>query len=260
MNSLLPFPPTEAERRRKGIFFLPNLFTLTSLFLGFYSLLMSIEGEFERAALAILGGAIFDMLDGMVARATRTQSQFGQELDSLVDAVTFGVAPGILILLWALMPFEKLGISAGFFYIASTLLRLARFNVQAGSEERLAFQGLPSPGGGGVIATTVLMYYYLGGEGHPSRHWLLLALCYGIAFLMISRIPYPSSKAFRINQVFSFSFLIGLVLMASILIYSPIPTLFFFSLLYALSGPLLWLRRAVRRTAHGVKSYVRRSA
>jgi CDP-diacylglycerol--serine O-phosphatidyltransferase len=221
----IPLPPREL-RLRRGIYLLPNLFTLSSLFLGFYSLLNSLIGEYERAAWAVLGGALFDAFDGAVARLTRTQSHFGQELDSLADAVTFGVAPGILMYSWALEPFGKLGISAGFFYVACTVLRLARFNLQAGTVERKTFQGLPSPGGAGAIATLVLFYYYLGGQGHPSRFYLFLFLCFGIALLMISNFSYPSTKRLHFARTRPFFALVGISLGIALLVAEPVFVLF----------------------------------
>jgi CDP-diacylglycerol--serine O-phosphatidyltransferase len=215
-----------------------------SLFLGFYSLLNSFIGEYERAAWAILGGALFDAFDGAVARLTRTQSHFGQELDSLADAVTFGVAPGILMYSWALEPFGKVGVSAGFFYVASTVLRLARFNIQAGTVERTNFQGLPSPAGAGAIATLVLFYYALGGQGHPSRYYLFLFLCFGIALLMISNLPYPSTKRLHIARTRPFFTLVGVSLLIALLIAEPVLVLFAGFYGYLFYGTLSYLFRS----------------
>lgn len=243
---LLPLPPREL-RFRRGIYLLPNLFTLSSLFLGFYSLLSTFLGEYDRAAWAILGGAVFDAFDGAVARLTRTQSHFGQELDSLVDAVTFGVAPAFLMYTWALEPYGKLGFAGGFFYVTCTLLRLARFNLQAGTVERTSFQGLPSPAAAGMITTLVLFYYYLGGEGHPSKYLLFLILCYGTALLMISNFSYPSTKLLRLERIRPFFALVFLSFLITLLITEPVLFLFLGFYVYAAIGIITWGIRYVRQ-------------
>lgn len=248
MAALFPIPlPPRDQRFRKGIYVLPNLFTLSSLFLGFYSLLSTFVGEYERAAWAILGGALFDAFDGAVARLTRTQSHFGQELDSLVDGVTFGVAPGVLMYSWALEPFGKLGFAGGFFYVVCTLLRLARFNLQAGTVERTSFQGLPSPAAAGLITTLVLFYHYLGGEGHPSRYLLLLILCYLAAGLMISNIPYPSTKLLKLERIRPFFALVAVSFLITLLISAPVPLLFLGFYGYAGFGIVAFLASRFRR-------------
>lgn len=232
---------------RRGVYLLPNSITIASLFFGFASITLGIRGDFEVAAWAIMISSMLDSLDGAVARATRTQSLFGQELDSLADAVAFGVAPGVLMYLWALEPFGKWGFAAGFLYVACTVLRLARFNVQSGTVEKTKFQGLPSPGAAGMIATTILLYYHMGGEGGPSRHVILLVEAYALALMMVSNIEFPSSKSLHLESVKSFRALFLVVLAGSVLIASPARGLFVFFLLYVLSGPLLELRGLLGR-------------
>ena len=123
---------------------LPCMFTIASLFCGFYSIVAAIKGDFTVAAYAILIAAIFDGLDGRIARLTGTTSTFGMELDSLCDLVSFGVAPGLLAYLWALQPFRRYGWLAGILYVSTTALRLARFNCQhTGTSKH--FVGLPCP-------------------------------------------------------------------------------------------------------------------
>lgn len=245
-------PPPEAPDRRglrRGVYILPNLITTTSLFFGFTSVVMAVRGEFDRAAWFILASAVADAFDGAVARATRTQSMFGQELDSLSDAIAFGLAPGLLMFLWALEPFGKWGFAAGFLYVACTVLRLARFNVQAATVEKTRFQGLPSPGAAGMIAVTILLYYDMGGEGSPSRHVILLLEAYALALLMVSNIGYPSSKSLRLESVKSFRTLFFVILCLTVLVAAPERALFSLLLLYVLSGPLHELRRLGRRRA-----------
>jgi CDP-diacylglycerol--serine O-phosphatidyltransferase len=123
------------------------------MFAGFYSIVASFNSDYERAAWAILVASIFDVLDGWVARMTHTATRFGIEIDSLSDAISFGVAPGVLVYSWSLQSFGKIGWLAAFFLVACAALRLARFNVQMGSEEKKHFTGLPSPAAALMIAT-----------------------------------------------------------------------------------------------------------
>lgn len=239
--------PHERRGLRRGIYLLPNMLTVASLLCGVTSIVRAINGEYDAAAWLICLSAVFDALDGTVARVTRTQSLFGQELDSLSDVVAFGVAPGLLMFLWALQPFGTWGFGAGFLYIACTALRLARFNVQSGTVERSFFQGIPSPGAAIMIAATVLLYYDIGGEGSPSRHLILLAECYLLALLMVSNIPYLSSKALHLDSVKAFRTLIAAVFVLMFLAAEPVLCIFVFSLLYVISGPVLQLRRLVGR-------------
>ena len=239
---------------KKGVYLLPNLLTSLSLFCGFYSLISSINGEYYRGAVAILLASFFDILDGMVARATRTTSRFGQEYDSLSDLVAFGVAPGILAYLWALKPFGKWGWLASFLFVACAALRLARFNLQIDTEEKKEFKGLPSPVAAGMIATTTIIYYYLQWEGNPSRHLTFLLLTYTLALLMVSTVPYSNIKnelGLIKRRPFSVLFLsvIGLVLVVAE------PEILFFTTLtvYIASGPIegliLYRRKKKERLA-----------
>ena len=147
--------------RRKSIFILPNLLTTCSLFAGFYAIISSVQGKFLYAAIAILVSAFFDFLDWEVARLTHSTSQFGLEYDSLSDLVAFGVAPGLLVYLWALQPFGRLGWVAAFLFVACGALRLARFNVNVSGKDEGYFQGLPIPAAACMIAATVFLFHYL---------------------------------------------------------------------------------------------------
>src|SRR5213082_3730883 len=122
-----PRPPIGPIRRR-GIYLLPNLFTTSALFSGFYAIVQGMNHEFEKASVAIFIAMVLDSLDGRVARLTRTQSAFGAEYDSLTDMVSFGAAPALIMYEWALKGMGKLGWIAAFVYVAGAALRLARFN------------------------------------------------------------------------------------------------------------------------------------
>src|ERR1700679_3381236 len=123
--------PGQPDQRGMHIYILPNLFTTGNMFFGFFSMIQSLQGNFTVAAYCIVAAAVFDLLDGRVARMTQATSKFGMEYDSLSDLVSFGVAPAILLYLWALKPFERIGWLASFMFMACGALRLARFNVQA---------------------------------------------------------------------------------------------------------------------------------
>ena len=143
-------------KQRRGIYILPNLFTTGSLFCGFFSIIAAFNGDFSKAAVAIVVSGAFDWLDGRIARMSNTMSRFGEEYDSLADLISFGVAPGVLIYTWALIPFGRVGWLAAFLYVACAALRLARFNVDSGRVGLKYFEGMPTPGAGGMIAATVL--------------------------------------------------------------------------------------------------------
>ncbi|HXW84282.1 MAG TPA: CDP-diacylglycerol--serine O-phosphatidyltransferase, partial [Candidatus Binataceae bacterium] len=149
-----------AEPLRRGVFVVPAAITSLSLLSGFYSIVSSIEGHFELASLMIAISFICDGLDGRVARASRTSSQFGIEYDSLSDVVAFGVAPAVLVYSWALRPAGALGIVASGLYVVCAALRLARFNVQTATVDKRRFVGLPVPGAAIMIAGLALAYSY----------------------------------------------------------------------------------------------------
>jgi CDP-diacylglycerol--serine O-phosphatidyltransferase len=139
---------------------LPCMFTLASLFCGFYAIVSAINSEFKTAAIAILIASVFDALDGRVARMTHSTSQFGAELDSLCDMVSFGVSPAVLAFLWALHPYGRYGWLAAFLYVAMTSLRLARFNAQDAASESKNFVGLPCPAAAAMISASVLFCHH----------------------------------------------------------------------------------------------------
>src|ERR1700681_618236 len=130
---------------RRGIYWLPNMFTIMALFAGFYAIVQAMAGRYEQAAIAIFVAMVLDGLDGRIARLTRTQSAFGAELDSLSDMVSFGVAPALVVYHWALNGLGRWGWLAAFIYCVGAALRLARFNTQLDVADKRYFTGLPSP-------------------------------------------------------------------------------------------------------------------
>ncbi len=233
---------------RRSIYLLPNLLTSASLFSGFYAIIAAIKGNYQAAAVAILISFVLDGLDGRVARWTRTTSRFGMEYDSLSDLVAFGVAPGILAFMWGLQDYGRLGWLAAFLYVATTALRLARFNTLSQSSNGSArdyFLGLPCPSAAAVLATSVLLCQYVGIFG-PVRHVAVLIMVYGLSFLMVSNVRYHSFKEVRWLQQHPFSGMVVLILAIMVVAMEPKVTLFVLIGTYVISGPVLMSIRALR--------------
>jgi CDP-diacylglycerol--serine O-phosphatidyltransferase len=221
------------------------MFTIASLFCGFYSIVAVIKGDFVIAANSILIAAIFDGLDGRVARLTGTTSTFGKELDSLCDLVSFGVAPGILAFMWALEPFGRYGWLAAFLYVATTALRLARFNCQhTGAPSH--FIGLPCPSAAAMISSSVLFSHYLGIEG-TVNHISLLFLVYILSYLMVSTHLYYSFKQSSAKKSRTFQRLVGILLLFIIVAAEHEVMLFVIFSVYVSSGPCYAMYRKLRK-------------
>ena len=222
--------------RRRGIYLLPNLFTTAALFSGFYAIVQGMNNRFEYAAVAIFIAMVLDGLDGRVARMTHTQSAFGAEYDSLSDMVSFGVAPALVIYVFALQSLGKIGWIAAFVYCAGAALRLARFNTQHDAEtDKRFFQGMPSPSAAALIAgfVWVMVEYHV--EGQDVR-WLAAVIALLGGLTMVSNFRYYSGKEINLRKSVPF-FVILLVVLAFILVStSPPEVLFGVFALYALSG------------------------
>ncbi len=162
-------PSERQSTLRRGVYILPNLFTTGGLVSGFYSVILTLSGQYEMAAFMILVAHLFDGLDGRIARLTRTTSRFGVEYDSLADLIAFGVAPGILVYEWALKPWGTWGWLAASLYVTCGALRLARFNVQVDLAEKRAFTGMPIPAAADMVASTVLALLPLRRRGRDAQ-------------------------------------------------------------------------------------------
>lgn len=228
-------------RIKKGVYLLPNLITSASLFGGFYSIIASLDGNFERAAIAIIISAVLDGLDGRIARLTGSSSKFGVEYDSLADLVAFGLAPGVLIFTWALRPFGRYGWLAAFLYVVCGALRLARFNVQITTIESKRFNGLPIPAAAAMVCTTVLMFFHIGRGEEMVKHITVLILVYALAFLMISNVKFYSFKELNPSQRMPFRLLVGLIFLLIVIAAQPVVMLFILTLGYVISGPITTL-------------------
>lgn len=246
-------PETSQKKLKKGVYLLPNLITSASLFGGFYAIISSFDGHFERAAIAILISGVLDGLDGRIARLTGTSSKFGVEYDSLADLIAFGLAPGVLIFTWALRPFGRYGWLAAFLFVVCGALRLARFNVQITTIESKRFNGLPIPAAAALVATTVLMFFYIGQGQEMARHITVLILVYLLAFLMISNVKYYSFKELNLSQRTPFRLLVGAIFLLIVVAAEPAVTMFVLTFGYVLSGPVTTLIDRRRRQAARVQ-------
>lgn len=238
--------PDQHPKRARGIYLLPNLFTTAALFGGFYAVLASMNGDFEKAAIAIFVAMVLDGLDGRVARITNTQTAFGAEYDSLSDMVAFGLAPALVMYQWALSGLGKFGWLAAFIYTAGAALRLARFNSQLDTADKRFFTGLPSPSAAAILAGSVwaAVDNGLNGADFAFPAALLTALA---GLLMVSNILYHSFKQIDFKGKVPFFVVVVVMLAFAVVLSEPPLVLFAVFALYTLSGPVLALRRRARK-------------
>lgn len=244
----------------RGIYLLPNLFTTGGMFAGFYAIIAAINGAFTVAAIAIFIAGILDGIDGRVARLTRTQSDFGMQYDSLADLISFGLAPALVVYLWALVEFKsasptlgKLGWSVAFLYAACAAVRLARFNTQVAVVDKKQFIGLASPAAAGTLMAFVWLMTDEGFAGVTVKWWAL-GLTALIALLMVSRIRYTSFKQAPTGERMPFLW-VPLVIGAFVLIaLNPPLVLFAIAAIYVASGPVTALWALSRRSRGDVRS------
>jgi CDP-diacylglycerol--serine O-phosphatidyltransferase len=236
-----------------NIYILPNLVTTGNLFFGFYAIILSIKGNFIHAAYAVVAASVFDLLDGRLARLTRSTSKFGAEYDSLCDLCSFGMAPALLLHQWALGPFGRIGWLACFLFVTCGALRLARFNVQANIVEKSYFQGLPIPMAAGIVASSVLAFEDLG--LNAQANYGLLAMTFLLAFVMVSNIRYRSFKDLDLKERKPFKYLlIGVVVLIAVAL-RPEVHLFILFLTYAVLGAVFGIFRW-GKSAKTIKSSV----
>ncbi|MFC4764192.1 CDP-alcohol phosphatidyltransferase family protein [Dyella koreensis] len=243
--------------RHRGIYLLPNLFTTGAMFAGFYAIIASIGGSYSDAAIAVFVAALLDGMDGRVARATGTQSEFGVQYDSLSDLVSFGLAPSLVMYTWSLSALKaygplwgKIGWAAAFIYAACAALRLARFNTQVGVIDKRYFQGLASPAAAAVCMSFVWSMDKFGVVGEEVCFFTpFMAVIVGL--LMVSRFRYFSFKSLPMGDRDRVPFLwiiVGLLILIPFFVDPP-RVLFVVFTLYLLSGPTmtLWGRATHRR-------------
>lgn len=243
-------------KRRRGIYWLPNLITTAAMFCGFYAILAAMDGRYTFAAALIFGAMVLDGMDGRVARWTGTASEFGVQYDSLSDLISFGVAPSLLLYHYALhlvsrvdyLP-EKLGWMVAFLYAACAALRLARFNTQVGHVDKAFFIGLPSPAAAATVAGYVWVSHLF---RFAPEYWLPFSLLVMAltGLLMVSNIKYYSFKTFKMNERIPFGKSIIPALILGVLFLEPALTLFSVFALYTLHGPLWAIYRQLKKRKH----------
>lgn len=224
--------------KKRGIYLLPNLFTLAALFSGFYSIVAAMKGSFQESAIAIFIALILDGLDGRIARLTNTQTHFGAELDSLSDMVCFGAAPALVAYSWALGDLGKTGWLAAFVFTAATALRLARFNTQPSKLSGRHFQGLPCPSAAAAIAAIIWLFDDMGVVG-AGIDWMVALFTTGIGLLMVSNIRYHSFKDIDFSGKVPFVAILLAVVLLILIAINPPRVLTAIFIAYILSGPIL---------------------
>lgn len=238
------------KKPHRGIYLLPNLFTTAALFCGFYGIVSSINGMFETAAVAIFVAMVLDGVDGRVARLTNTESDFGAEYDSLADMVSFGLAPALIVYLWALSNFGKIGWLVSFVYVACAALRLARFNTQASHSDKRYFQGLASPAAAAVVAGLIWNGDFIKEFiSIQALQYVALGATLFAGLLMVSNVRYHSFKGVNWRSKVPFFTILMFVFALVFVSAEPALVLFAIFLVYSLSGPVLTVILLRRRRA-----------
>jgi CDP-diacylglycerol--serine O-phosphatidyltransferase len=228
-----------ARKPRKGIYVLPNLFTLAALFGGFYAVVMAMNGRYDLAALGIFCAMVLDSLDGRVARMTNTQSAFGEQMDSLSDMVSFGAAPALIAYEWALKGLGRWGWIAAFVYCACAALRLARFNVNTQVVDKRYFQGLPSPGAAAIVAGFIWIMTDAGIKG-ANVAWPMFGVALVAGLTMVTNLPFYSFKDFHMKRSVPFVVIVLIALGIAVINIDPPKVLFGLFVVYGLSGYVLY--------------------
>lgn len=249
-ESLLPIDEHEElvnedgqQIRRRGIYLLPNLFTLGALFAGFYAVIAGMAGNFNEAGWAIMIAGVCDGLDGRIARLTNTQSAFGAQFDSLSDMVSFGVAPALIMFSWALDSLGNVGWAASFIYMSCAALRLARFNVQLGTVDKRFFVGLASPLAAGLVTFVPWVAFRYGVEVTPLISWLSAGLTVFTGLLMVSNYKYYSFKELQFKGTVPYMVFLFTVVLLVVIAQNPHEVLLTICVIYAASGPVNWVYR-----------------
>ena len=242
------------ETRSRGIYLLPNLFTIAALFAGFYAVVAAMQHRYDVAAIAIFIAMLFDGFDGRIARMTQTQTAFGAEFDSLSDMISFGMAPALVLYAWSLHYLGKPGWLAAFIYCACSALRLARFNTVTVPDKRY-FQGLSTTACAGFVAglVWVCQSYGINGQSFAVPVFFMAIL---LGALKVSKIPYRSFKDMDLRGKVPFVVIVVLVMILVLVVLDPPDLLLLVFSAYTLSGPVIYLmmlivqhseRRALRK-------------
>lgn len=217
----------------KQIYLLPNLLTTGNLFCGVYAIVLALNGRFLASAWVILAAIFFDFLDGQVARLKKATTRFGLEYDSLADLVSFGLAPIVIVYLGFLKGMGRIGVGLVFIYIACAALRLARFNAQKATLEKVSFIGLPTPAAGGFIASGIIFV-----SNNSYSAWIHLGpiIVLALSFLMVSAFKYPGLRVLNLWKKRPFLNLVTIILCGSMIFLHLELFLFLCFLGYALIG------------------------
>ena len=233
------------QKRRKGIYILPNLFTLAALFGGFYSIVMAVNGRFDLAAIGVFCAMVLDSLDGRVARMTNTQSAFGEQMDSLSDMVSFGAAPALIAYIWALRDLGRWGWFAAFVYCACAAVRLARFNVNTAVVDKRYFQGLPSPAAAALVAGFIGLCADLGMKGADFA-WPMFFIALYAGLTMVTNVPFYSFKDLSMKKSVPFVVIVLIALGIAVINIDPPTVMFGVFVVYGLSGYVVYAYRRTR--------------
>ena len=235
------------RKRRKGIYILPNLFTLAALFGGFYAVVMAMNGRFDLAATGVFCAMVLDSLDGRVARMTNTQSAFGEQMDSLSDMVSFGAAPALIAYEWSLRGLGRWGWIAAFVYCACAALRLARFNVNTSVVDKRFFQGLPSPAAAALVAGFIWLVTEMGVRGEDvlglswnQVTWITFVVTLYAGLTMVTNVPFYSFKDVHMKKSVPFVVIVLIALVIAIINIHPPIVLFSVFVIYGLSGYVVY--------------------
>ena len=242
---MIESPPPRGIRR--GVSLLPSLFTLANVFCGWSCVVYAMRGELETAAPFIGVALVLDMLDGRIARMTNTASEFGVQLDSLADIISFGMAPAVLAYAWGLTPLGRLGWAAGFLFVTAAALRLARFNIQQHTDKRF-FVGLASPAAAALVASTVFYYPY-GLQTKPEAY-LGVLLAVVPALLMVSTLRFRSFKGVDLGERRRYTVLAGFALLIALIVTFPQEVLLIMAYAYLASGFIDLAIHKLRRRDH----------
>jgi len=235
----------QSSKPRKGIYVLPNLFTLAALFGGFYAIVMAMNDRFDQAAVGVFCAMVLDSLDGRVARMTNTQSAFGEQMDSLSDMVSFGAAPALIAYEWALRGLGRWGWFAAFIYCACAALRLARFNVNTTVVDKRFFQGLPSPAAAALIAGFIWLATDNGVRGEAVA-WYMFAMALYAGLTMVTNVPFYSFKDASMKRSVPFVVVVCVALVLALITIYPPAVVFGLFVLYGCSGYVVYGVRKAR--------------
>jgi len=261
--------PIKKEELKKGIYIIPALFTCGNMSLGFLSVVSSIDGHFITAAWFLIGALACDIVDGRIARMTKSTSIFGMELDSLSDLVSFGIAPAVMMYMLVLNTMGKIGIAIAVLYVLCCALRLARFNVLSQSSElEKHFVGLPTPASAGVIISFVLCYQLLAPEEYtlnfntipilmelmPEFFEAMPIVIVVLSFLMVSNIPYMSFKKLKLTKIRTIELFAVIIVLIILVVIFPQNTIFIIFSMYAASGILFYVPRIIIKRRSKMKA------